>query len=85
MHSSFISGGKYTTDPSSYLETGYTATLDDGLYVVTSSSAKLVSGEGDEVNKGTGILKTLIVIIILGILGVLFYINRNKILELFKR
>lgn len=82
---SFITGGRYTSDPSEYLESGYTANLDDGLYVVTSSSAKTVSGDGANTDDGNGIFKTIAVIVIVGVALVLVYLNRSKILALFRR
>lgn len=85
MHNSFITGGKYSSDPSSYLESGYTATLDDGLYNVVRSTIKAVSGEDTNIDDGNGVIKILAVIIILGVALVLGYMNREKIIGLFRK
>jgi len=83
-HPSFITGGKYSSNPSSYLESGYTATLDDGLYTVTKStmSASLVNGTSGSADGGFGkILITLVVIITVGVIG---YFNKDRILSFIK-
>ncbi len=42
LHSSFISGGKYSSDPNMYLKSGYTSNLDGSLYNVSKISSKEV-------------------------------------------
>ena len=83
-HGKFISGGRFTTNPSEYLEGGYTSSLEDGLYVVSSSSV-LVSGDNVNTNDGNGILKVIAVIVIIGVTVVLIYMNRETILGLFRK
>jgi hypothetical protein len=85
MHGSFISGGRYTSNPSGYLEAGYSAKLENDLYVVTASSSKLVSGDTANSDGGSSILKILATIVIIGIAIVLMYMNRNSILSLFRK
>jgi len=85
MHGSFISGGKFTSDPSEYLDAGYSAKLENDLYVVTSSSSKLVSGDSTSGDRGSSILKIIATIVIVGIAVVLIYINRNSIISLFRK
>ena len=85
MHGSFISGGRYTSNPSEYLEAGYSAKLENDLYVVTASSSKLVSGDTANSDGGSSILKILATIVIIGIAIVLMYMNRNSILSLFRK
>lgn len=84
-HGAFINGGKYTSDPSEYLKSGYTATLDDGLYVVTSSSAKMVNGEASDIDGGSILFRTIVIIVIVGVALVFGYLNRDKIFSLFRK
>ena len=84
-HTGFITGGKYSSDPSSYLASGYSTTMDDGLYSVISSTSSMVSGTSANTDDGNGVLKTIAVVVILGILGVFGYMYRDKILGLFRR
>ena len=85
MHGSFISGGKYTSNPSEYLEAGYSAKMENDLYIVTARSSKLVSG--DSVNSGgtSAVLKAIATVIIVGIAVILLYMNRDKILGVFSK
>ena len=85
MHGSFISGGRYTSDPSEYLETGYSAKLENDLFVVTASSSKLVSGDSTSGDGGSSTLKVIATIVIVGIAVVLIYMNRNSIISLFRK
>lgn len=84
-HTGFISGGKYSSDPSSYLKSGYSATLDNGLYNVVSSTSRMVVGEGTNTDDGNGVLKTISIVVILVILGVFGYVYRDKIFGVFRR
>lgn len=81
----FISGGKYSSNPSSYLKSGYTVSKDGDFYVVTASSSKLVSGYSVNTNDGNGILKVIATIVIIGVAVVLIYLNRSTILGIFKK
>ena len=85
MYGSFISGGRFTSDPSEYLETGYSAKLENDLYIVSASSSKLVSGDSNSGDGGSSILKVIATIVIVGIAIVLIYMNRNSILSLFRK
>ena len=84
-HGKFIKGGRYTSDPSKYLYSGYSATLDDDLYVVSSSSSKLVSGDFSSNGGSNKILKVIIGGVIFVGTIILGYINKNKILDLFRK
>lgn len=84
-HSSFITGGRYTTSPSEYLKSGYNVVQEDGLYVVTSSTSKLVSGNSINTDDGNGVFKTIAIIVILGIVIILGYLNKDRILRLFRK
>ena len=85
IHGKFITGGRYTSDPSYYLKSGYDASLDDDLYVVTSSTLRLVSGEGANTNDFNGVVKIVSIIVILGVAFALIYLNRSTILSIFKK
>lgn len=81
----FISGGKYSSNPSTYLKSGYTASKDGDIYVVTASSSKLVSGYNVNTNDSNGVLKVIATIVIIGVAVVLIYLNRNTIFGIFKK
>ena len=78
IHSGFISGGKYSSNPSEYLKSGYSSVLENGMYSVTKSTLKTVSGKGVENNKPT-FLKSLISLLVIILLGFIIYLNRIKI------
>ena len=84
-HTGFISGGRYTSDPSLYLKSGYTATLDDNLYIVTAGSSKVVSGDNINTSSDNNVIKVISTIVIIGVAVVLIYMNREKILSLFRK
>lgn len=78
IHTGFISGGKYSSNPSEFLKNGYSTVKENGLYSVTKSTLKMVSANGVDNNKPT-FLKSLISLIIIIILGFIIYLNRIKI------
>lgn len=79
-HNSFISGGKYSSNPNEYLKPGYTTTLENGKYVVTKSTMNPVIGSN--IKEGNSTLGIIFIasIIALSILAYL-YINRTKIFK----
>lgn len=82
-HKRFISGGEYSSDPSSYLKTGYSSSKEGNLYNVSASTLKGVFGESN--NQSGGFAKTIVLIIAsIAILGLLYF-YRNKILSTIKR
>jgi len=83
-HSKFIGGGKYTSNINEYLLSGYSTSLHNGYYVVTSSTMKTVFLETND-NPTNKIISLLITLVILTIISLLAYINRNKILKFVKR
>ena len=85
MHTNFIRGGEYSSDPSDYLKPGYTAVQDDAVYIVTSSSTKLVNGSNINTNDSNGLLKIITITVVIGSAILLGYMNRDKILNLFRR
>jgi len=84
-NSSFISGGNYTKDPSSYLKSGYTTTLDDNYYKVIQSTMKEVISNNSTKTTNNNIIKTIITIVITLLLGFIVYLNRTKILNLLRK
>ena len=83
-HNSFISGGKYSSNPNEYLKPGYTSILDNDKYIVTKSTMKPVIGSNiKEGNSTLGII-FIVSIITLSILAYL-YVNRTKVLKFLRK
>lgn len=81
-HTSFISGGKFSSNPTTYLKSGYSANLEDTYYYVTKSTMKSVFFE-TETNKNN--FTPIFIVILLIIILVMIYLNRNKLLKLIKK
>lgn len=81
IHSGFISGGEYKTNPTSYLKEGYTVVTDD-MYTVVKSTMKEVSS--NNIKSSNNFIKCLITLLLMLIIGVVIYFNRVKISKLFK-
>jgi len=80
-HQGFISGGKYSSNPTDYLKGGYTTTKNsNSMYEVVSSTISVFK-DSQENNKTTSLIVVIISIIV--ILSLL-YLNRNRILKYFK-
>ena len=77
-HSGFITGGTYSSNPTPYLKSGYTASLDGDKYVVTSTTMG-VFGENNSQNSPNLFLILSIISII--ILGIVFFFKRDRILD----
>lgn len=84
LHSGFISGGKYSSNPNEYLKSGYSTNLDNGLYNVIASTVKQVSGFGSDVASNSTI-KNIITFAIIAIIAIFIYLNRTKISNLIKK
>lgn len=83
-HSSFISGGNYSSNPSEYLKTGYNANLNDDLYSVTKSTMlEVIDINSNDSNNN--ILKVIITMISIIIISFLIYVNRYKLLKMFRK
>ena len=80
-HPSFISGGTYSSNPSDYLKTGYSANNEDNKYIV-SKSAMAVFGE--KIDNSNSFSNIIIFIVLIFISAVLF-INRYKIIKFFRK
>ena len=84
IHSGFISGGEYATDPSGYLKSGYTAVKDNNFYRVIKSTLKGVYSTNVQNSNHT--LRNIILICIFSIiLIILGYINRDKLKSIFTK
>ena len=76
----FISGGSYSSNPNDYLESGYSASLNDkSLYEVVSSTISVFGTKNENRNNSVPIFPIISLIIILGIA---LYFSRKKILNL---
>lgn len=84
IHSGFISGGEYSTDPSEYLKSGYTAIKDNNFYRVVKSTLKGVYSTSVQNSNHTlrNIILTFVFLIGLIIFG---YINRGTLKSIFTK
>lgn len=79
-HQKFISGGTYSSDPTNYLESGYSTSVnEDSLYEVTLNTINVFSQA--EKSKGNP-FAFIIIIGSLVILGIITFLNRKKIVNL---
>jgi len=76
-HSKFISGGKYSSNPSNYLKSGYSTSVNNDLYIVSKSTMSVF---GNNNQNHTPV--PFITITILFLLSIISYFNRNIILNL---
>ena len=80
-HSEFISGGKFSSNPTEYLKAGYgTQKNDNNLYEVITTT--MVFGTANSTNNKMFTL--IITIILLIVIVIIAYINRNKIYQFIK-
>ncbi len=77
IHSGFISGGDYSTDPSSYLKSGYTVVKDE-MYNVVKSSIKEVYSGNVKITKNKAFIKCIITLLIIMIGLLLLYLKKLK-------
>lgn len=82
IHSGFVSGGEYSSDPSEYLKSGYTVVSNNGMYSVVKSTSKSVVSSSIT-NGSSSFIKIFIMFSIVIISFILIYINRAKIVDLF--
>ena len=83
IHSEFISGGAFSSNPDNYLKSGYKSSMIDNMYNVTSSVLKEVGLFNNGSFANSFFLEIAgVFFAILMICGIL-YINRRKILKLF--
>lgn len=73
----FISGGSYSSDPTSYLENGYEVAINNNMYNVTTSTMQVFLEKDNSSNNSFGI----IIIISIGlIIGFIIYLKKKKII-----
>lgn len=85
IHSGFISGGKYSSDPSEYLKSGYSVSKQDNLYTVIKSSMKIVNSNNFSENNSNSVLKTIIIFVSIILIGIVAYLKKDKLYNLIKR
>lgn len=82
-HSKFISGGSYSSDPTNYLKSGYSTSLNQSsLYEVISSTMSVFRSSNGNISKPFSLMLAGTLILIL---GVMIYLNRKKVLNLISR
>ncbi|MBQ7031393.1 MAG: hypothetical protein IJN13_03360 [Bacilli bacterium] len=79
-HQNFISGGKFSSNPTDFLKSGYTANLENNYYDI-SKSAMAVFGTNSNSNNTFNVLTILLLIVF----GIIIYFNRLKIVNVFKK
>lgn len=85
IHSGFISGGEYSSNPNSYLKNGYSVSKQDGMYNVVKSTLKSVESNNIKEGSNNTFLKSLIYLLSIIIGGVLIYFNRVRIINLLNK
>ena len=80
IHSGFISGGEYSSNPSNYLKSGYTVVNQDGKYSVVKNTLKTVFSNNIK-NKKTSIKYLITIIFLIGLIS-LIYFNRKRIKDM---
>ncbi len=79
-HQGFISGGTYSSDPTSYLKSGYSVSQEgNDEYEVVRSTMLELTEEKEETNNNPII--PLIITFSLILLGTILYLNRNKLFK----
>jgi len=85
IHSGFISGGKYSSDPSSYLKSGYSTKKDNNMFNIVKTTLKEVFGNNSSVDNNSGsFIKIFITLVVISLIGIVVYINRKKIFGIFR-
>jgi len=78
-HPHFISGGTYSTDPTNYLNNGYSVSKnEDSLYEVTTSTMQVFLNKDSTNTPNT---KIIIVTITLVTTGIIIFLNRKKLFK----
>lgn len=73
-HPHFISGGTYSSDPSDYLETGYTTTKDNSLYKVLQNTVSVFK----ETNQNNNLFPIILTILFLSIIPITIFLLYNR-------
>lgn len=77
IHSGFISGGQYSSNPNVYLKLGYAVITEGGIYSVYKNTLKTVFS--NDISGGNSLFEIFINLIFLISLIILIYFNRRKI------
>lgn len=80
LHDKFIKGGIFSSDPSNFLESGYSASLNNNLYEVVENTASVFSYS----NSNNNFIKIILTIIFLVIVFAFYYLKKYKKFSLFK-
>lgn len=76
-HQGFISGGTYSSNPTDFLENGYSSSQNEkSLYEVTKSTMQVFAQKENNSDNSTTLFITIGILIIL---GMIVYLNRKKI------
>ena len=76
----FISGGTYSSDPTTYLKSGYEATKNsNNQYVVTSTTMSVFGSSNGENSNNT--LLIIFIVILFIVLGIITYLKRQNIFD----
>lgn len=81
-HKGFITGGKYSTDPSVYLSAGYSIDKLDSFYTVSKSASLMTFSE---VNGNNNIIYKTIISLAIILCTILVYYNRTKLIKLIQK
>ena len=85
IHSGFISGGEYSTNPNEYLKSGYKVVEDNNKYSVVKNTVKEVISNNYKDSNKNNFIKSLIFILIISIPLILIYLNKKySILKIYK-
>ena len=85
IHSGFISGGKYSTNPNEYLKSGYKVVEESNKYSVIKSTMKEVIGNNYEKANKNNYIKSVIVVLIISLPLLFIYLNKKyNILKIYK-
>ena len=85
IHSGFISGGKYSTNPNEYLKSAYKVVEENNKYSVIKSTMKDVVGNNYKTGNKNNFIKSLIFILIISVPLIFIYLNkRYNILKIYK-
>jgi len=83
-HQKFISGGTFSSNPTNYLKSGYSTSVnEESLYEVIINTINVFAEKRNNNNIIT--FTSIIIISTLLILGIITYLNRKKIFNLIKK
>ena len=80
-HPHFISGGKFSSNPTDYLKSGYSSNLENGKYNVSKSAMAVFSEKVDNSNTFSNVTIILSLIVV----SIILFVNRNGLFKYFKK